>query len=158
MQCSLTSRALLTAAVLISHLCAGDSPEPVRVCAVLEDMAAYDGKVVAIVGRFSFRPNGRSLSEDKCGVGSATALPIVFEKKIAPPTPEHLELDGAAVRQLLKSVQQHTALAKFKFGTPDYDRWAVVYGRVESNKSNHPSPARIVCAGDSVVMFLVDRQ
>ena len=29
--------------------------QPVTVCEVLQDLSAYDGKVVAVVGRFSFR-------------------------------------------------------------------------------------------------------
>src|SRR5690242_8384640 len=40
--------------------------EPVRVCEVLKDLPAWRGKTAAIVGRYSFRTNGRFLSEDGC--------------------------------------------------------------------------------------------
>ena len=45
---------------------AGPRLQPVTVCEVLQDLAAYDGKVVAVIGRFSFRQNGRWLGELKC--------------------------------------------------------------------------------------------
>jgi hypothetical protein len=143
---------------------------PVNVCIILQDLDSYTGKVVAVVGRFSFRREGRFLSEENCG-SAAAILPVAFDRKLAPKTPEHLEIEAGAVNKLLKTIQQTTALTKFRFGTPDYDRWAVVYGRVEPDKqlrtvvlntSAHGNPvdagpAQLVCAGDSVVMFIVDR-
>jgi hypothetical protein len=144
--------------------------QPVRVCTVLQDPDAYAGKVVAVVGRFSFRRDGRFLSEESCGT-AGNSLPVAFDQKLAPKTPEHLEIEASLVTKLLKQIQQTTALAKFRFGTPDYDRWAVVYGRVEPGKQPRtvvlntesvPTPLEskhidLVCAGDSVVMFIVDR-
>jgi hypothetical protein len=150
-----------------------DEPEtiqPVRVCTVLQDPDSYAGKIVAVVGRFSFRHEGRFLSEENCG-NNGSVLPVAFDQKLAPKTPEHLEIPAGVVTKLLKQIQQTTALAKFRFGTPDYDRWAVVYGRVEPGKqlrsvvlntANHGNAveaghAELICAGDSVVMFIVDR-
>ncbi len=130
--------------------------QPVRVCSVLQDPRAYTGKVVAVVGRYSFRHDGRFLSEEICeGSTSGTVLPVSFSQKLAPPTPEHLEFASAVVRKLLKQIQQTTALAKFRFGTPDFDRWAVVYGRIEADKQAHP--LTLICAGEGVVLFIVDR-
>lgn len=126
--------------------------EPIRVCDVLQNPTAFEGKTVALVGRYSFRQTERSLREEKCGASPGGAIRIEFDKKVAPATPDRLDFDGVVVQRLLKAVQQQTALAKFKFGTPDYDRWAVVYGRFETTKS-----LRLVCVGDSVVMFIVDR-
>ena len=133
--------------------------QPVRVCEVLQDPAAYDSKVLAIVGRYSFRQSGRSLGEEKCGKGAAApAVRIVFDRAAAPKTPDHLEIDGRAVQTILATMQQQTALAKFRFGTPDYDRWAVVYGRFEVLKGNGgEGTARLVCAGESEIMPIVDR-
>lgn len=128
------------------------SIEPVRVCDVIQNPAEYEGKVVALVGRYSYRQTGRSLSEEKCGEAHGAAIRIEFDKKLAPATPDHLELDAPSVHKMLKAIQQQTALAKFKFGTPDYDRWAVVYGRMETDKS-----MRLICVGDGVVRFIVDR-
>lgn len=137
------------------------SVQPVRVCTVLQDLTSYTGKVVAVVGRFSYRHDGRFLSEETCESGGSV-LPVAFDKKLAPKTPEHLEIGSLAVAKLLKQIQKTTALAKFRFGTPDYDRWAVVYGRVEPGSSrpvvpNKGAQAELICAGDSEVMFIVDR-
>jgi hypothetical protein len=149
--------------------------KPVRVCDVLADLSAQDGKVVAVLGRFSFRENGRFLSEDGCE-GTLTAgdsarpnaLRVVFDPKTAPALPPRLELDAADVYQPLKLVRQRTALGKFRFGSVDYDRWAVVFGRIEvsgaiksgskpaaaRNTAFEPAPARIVCGGESAVLVL----
>ena len=150
-------RVVLIAAGTACRLAAADLPEPIRLCTLLENLTGYEGKVVVVVGRFSFRENRRTLSEDKCGNHPGGALRITFDKSDAPPTPERLDMDGTAVRKILKSVQQQTSLSKFKFGTADYDRWAVIYARVQNTKSDHASP-HLVCAGDSVLFFLVDRE
>jgi hypothetical protein len=96
---------------------------PVRVCGILQDLASYTDKVVAVVGRYSYRHEGRFLSEENCGSGGSI-LPVSFDRKLAPKTPEHLEIEAGLVTKLLKAIQQSTALTKFRFGTPDYDRWA----------------------------------
>lgn len=127
-----------------------------RVCEVLERLSDFDGKVVAIVGRFSFRADGRSLGEDSCPTAAKPWLKVSFDKPSAPRTPLKLEFDSALVLQLVREIQRKTTLAKFKFGTQDYDRWAVVYGRVEASRTPG-APPQLVCAGDSVVMFLVGR-
>lgn len=132
--------------------------DPIRVCDVSQSPSAYEDKVVALVGRYSFRQSGRSLSEERCGQAPGTIIRIEFDKKLAPATPDHLEFDAAPVQKLLRAIQQQTALAKFRFGTPDYDRWAVVYGRLETNKPAGRDPVlRLICVGDSEVMFIVDR-
>lgn len=128
---------------------------PERACQVLDDLTGHEGKVVAVVGRYSFRSSGRSVGEEKCAHGPGT-IRVVFDRKNAPKIPEHLEIDAVEVKKLLQAIQQQTALGKFRFGSPDYDRWAVVYGRVEPGKSP-TEPAQLVCAGDTEVMFIVDR-
>ena len=134
--------ALCGAAVLLAGSGPGSSEaplKPVRVCEVLADLPARDGKVVAVLGRFSFRENGRSISEDGCEPTPAagdsvrpTALRVVFDPKSAPALPARLELNAADVFQPLKLVRQRTALGKFRFGSVEYDRWAVVFGRIEA--------------------------
>ena len=127
---------------------APESPlQPQRVCEVLHDLLANEGKVLAVVGKFSFREAGRSLSEEKC------VLRIVFDSKSGPKAPTRLEIDAATVYKKLKLIKQHSSLGKPRFGSSDYDRWAVVYGRVETQKA----PARIVCPGEAVVVFLADQ-
>jgi len=47
-----------------------------------------------------------------------------------------------------------TTLGKFRFGTADYDRWAVVYGRVMARKDDKKAAADLVFRGDGVIVFL----
>ena len=142
--------------------------KPVRVCEVLADLSARDGKVVAVLGRFSFREHGRFLSEDGCertlAAGDSAwpnALRVIFDPKSAPALPPRLELDAADVYQPLKLVRQRTALGKFRFGSVDYDRWAVVFGRIEVGGAvktgpKPAAPAQIVCGGESAVLVIAD--
>jgi hypothetical protein len=143
---------------------AADSPiEPVTVCEVLKDVPEYEGKPVAMLGRFSFRRDGRSLNEEACGEKPAAgepALPnsvrLVDDVKLGPKPPEVFELDAVAISRKLKQVKEHTSLRTFRFGTPDYDRWAVVYGRFEVEKGKNAAIAHLLYRGDGVVLFLHD--
>ena len=153
-------------------LAAENSLRPVTVCEVLTDIAHYDGKVVAVVGRFSLRESGRWMSEEGCGVKPAdqaaerkNLLWMVEDSKTGPKRPEVLEIDGAAVFGKLKTIREHTSLQKFRFGTPDYDRWAIVYGRVEKQKPSgdaaaanrsEAAPALLIYCGDGAVSFVAD--
>lgn len=166
---------------LVYPLVEGAEPalQPVTVCEVLQDLPAYDGKVVAVVGRFSFRQTGRWLGEQKCAlklvIGDRewpNALWVAYDPPDAPKPPAVLAVDGALLAQKLKAVKLGTSLTKLRFGSPDYDNWAVVYGRIETRKDlvaatasgtrrngfgpGESSPARLVCHGDAVVVFLSD--
>ncbi|MEO7144869.1 MAG: hypothetical protein ABI165_15330 [Bryobacteraceae bacterium] len=170
--------ARVTALVLLSGyaLCAPEhSMQPVRVCEVLQDLPAYNGKTVAVIGRYSFRPTGYFLSEQICDRKLTTGafvwpnvLRVSFDGKAAPKPPVPLEVDGGTIYRKLHAIERHTALAHIRFGTPDYDRWAVVYGRVETKKEFlaptppahadpakfDPAPARLVTASADVVIFV----
>lgn len=131
---------------------------PYRVCEILHDLPTFDGKPVAALGRYSFRENGRWLGEQACD-DSAVALPTMWlaeDIKDGPRPPADFILDGAALERKLADVRKHTALGKFRFGTPDYDRWAVVFGRVEPRKGDaaKKAPADLVFRGDGVIVFL----
>jgi len=131
---------------------------PVGVCEVLRDLASWESKNVAIVGRYSFRPTGRWVSEQVCDPGAADPpqLWIIEDDRDGPRPPERFEFDAAVVRLKLAGIARRTALAKFRFGTPDYDRWAVVYGRVEARKGEEAkkAPANLVIRGSAVILFL----
>jgi hypothetical protein len=134
--------------------------EPLTVCEVLKDLSTHDGKAVAVLGRFSFRREGRTLNEESCGTnpepgGPAppNAIRLTDDPKTGPKPPEVYALDGPAVNRKLKTIQEHTKLHSFRFGTADYDRWAVVYGRIEADKGK-PAGARLVYRGDGVILFL----
>ncbi|HLY15656.1 MAG TPA: hypothetical protein VKR61_00460 [Bryobacteraceae bacterium] len=169
--------------ILLSILCgtllhaAEPRLQPVTVCEVLQDLAAYDGKVVAIVGRFSFRQSGRWLGEQKCAKKLVTgdqewpnAFWIAYEPSTAPKPPAVLTVDAALLAQKLREVKLATSLSRLRFGSTDYDNWALVYGRVETRKDlllttpggtrkngfgvGNSSPARLVCHGEAEIVFL----
>ena len=148
---------------------AADNPiEPFSVCEVLKDLPAHEGHVLALLGRFSFRRDGRSLNEETCGdkpapgePPQATSVRLTDDVKAAPKPPAVFELDAVTITRKLKQVREHTSLRTFRFGTPDYDRWAVVYGRLEVEKTSTAQnqvtlTARLVYRGDGVVLFLHD--
>ena len=155
-------------------LVAAEASEPVvRVCDVIRNLPLYVGKVVAIVGRFSYREEGRFLSEEMCEglksgeLESSNAIPVFFDTKAAPKPPQGLSIDRHLVYKELEIIKRQTSLASFRFGSEDYDRWAVAYGRVEmmkgsptrpknSGKKFEPATARLICASASMIIFLTD--
>ena len=153
--------------------------QPVTVCEVLQDLSAYDGKVVAVVARFSFRQTGRWLGEQKCAHKFITgdqewpnAFWVVHDPETAAKPPAVLAVDAALLAQKLRAVKLGTSLTKLPFGSEDYDNWALVYGRIETRKDlitvtpsgtrkngfgyGESSPARLVCHGEAEVVFLND--
>ena len=130
---------------------ASDGPvEPLTVCEVLKDLPANKGKVLAVLGRFSSRRDGRTINEESCG-DKANSVRLAEDVKQGPKPPQVFELNGVAVTRKLKQVKEHTHLHTFRFGSSDYDRWAVVYGRLEAETD---TPARLVYRGDGVIVFL----
>lgn len=132
--------------VLVCGATRADAPAaalvtPLTVCEVLRDLPAQTGKTVAVLGRYSYRENGGSwVSEDSCQPalegqpqGRSPELWMTIDRD-APRLPDDYELDGPVLHRKLAEMQRHTTLAKFRFGTPDFDRWAVIWGRVEPRK------------------------
>jgi hypothetical protein len=149
---------LLGALAAFPGLCADNVIVPLTVCEIVRDLDMYQAKPVAILGRYSFRQNGRWLSEESCEdqPGSAPKLWLVEDTKDGPRPPGEFELDALALDRKWAEVRKRTSLAKFRFGTSDYDRWAVVYGRVEARRgdASKTAPADLVFRGDGVVVFL----
>jgi len=139
---------------------------PLTVCEVLHDLASNEGKTVAVVGRYSYRETGRWMGEQSCDAGSAgpggtpPLLWLVEDSNDGPKPPGSFELDAVALNRKFAGMRQRTSLGKFRFGTPDYDRWAVVYGRVETRKAEaaKQAPANLVFRGSGVVVFLALEQ
>jgi hypothetical protein len=150
---------------------------PVTVCEVLQNLSAYDGQVVAVVGRLSFRRTGRWLGEQKCtqklvmgGQEWPNAFWVAYDPQNAPKPPAVLAVDAPLLAEKLREVKQGSSLTKLPFGSSDYDSWAVIYCRVETRKDlilltesgarkngfgyGESSPARLVCHGDAVVVLL----
>lgn len=131
---------------------------PITVCEVLRDIPAHEGKNVAVVGRYSFRETGRWVGEQVCEP-AVTVPPLLWlqeDSKDGPRPPGNYELDGVAMNRKFAEVQRHTALGKFRFGSSDYDRWVVIYGRVESRKGDETkkAAANLVFRGSGVIVFL----
>ena len=89
-------------------------------------------------------------------IAAPPELWLTEDHKDGPKPPESFDLDGAALQRKFADLRKRTTLGKFRFGTPDYDRWAIVYGRVEARKgdASKKAPADLVFRGDGVVVFL----
>lgn len=137
--------------------CAEEPIIPYTVCEIAGDLMKFQGNPVAALGRYSFREDGRWLGEQTCG-GSAEAaqLRLNEDDKEGPRAPGTFEIDAVTLNRKFTDLRKHTALGKFRFGSPDYDRWAVVYGRVETRKGEDAKKAAadLVFRGDGVVVFL----
>ena len=137
--------------------CAEAPIVPHTVCEILRDLAAMEQNPVAVLGRYSFRQDGLRLDEQACdGISGPAVLWLNEDTKNAPKPPANFALDGAALNQKLSNLQKHTSLTKFRFGSPDYDRWAVVYGKIErrAGEAAKKAAANLVYRGDGVVVFL----
>jgi hypothetical protein len=150
----LISVALLAAAAAL----AGDAPlTPVTVCEILADLPAHEGKDLAVLGRFSFRRDGRSIGEDSCDPAHKVPaiLSLTEDSTSAPKPPGNFELDVPSLNKKFIEMLHRTTLGKFRFGNPEYDRWAVIYGRVVARKGDgRKTPADLLFRGDGVVIFL----
>jgi hypothetical protein len=147
------------AALLSAGTRAAEAPiAPLSVCEVLHDLAAHEGKNVAVLGRYSFRTNGRWIGEQACtpAVDTPPQLWLVENTIEAPKPPDDFEIDGVTLRRKFTELAKHTTLGKFRFGTPDYDRWAVIYGRLEVRKGEDPrkASASLVIRGNGVIVFV----
>ena len=152
-------RSISLAVFLTAFAIAADPPiPPFTVCEILADLPAHEGKDMAVLGRYCFRRDGRWIDEQSCEPAS-TVPPVLWltEDSIdGPKPPGAFEFDAAALNKKFVGLTRHTSLGKFRFGTPEYDRWAVVYGRVVSRKGDaaKKAPADLVFRGDGVVIFL----
>jgi hypothetical protein len=143
--------------------CAENTLVPLTVCEIVRDLPAQDGKVVAAIGRYSFRSDGRSLGEQACDSdtpGVAPTLWLVEDLKEGPKPPEPLNLDKAALKKKFTEVQRRSALGKFHFGTSDYDRWAVVFGRIERRAGDDAkkAPANLVFRGSTLIFVITSSE
>ncbi|MGE5647264.1 MAG: hypothetical protein ACM336_15890 [Acidobacteriota bacterium] len=144
---------------------------PVRVCQILEEPAKYAGQTALVLGRFSFREQGRFLSERACEarVGWPGVLRVVADSKTGPVPPGPLAVESTLLDRKLAEMKRSTTLANFRFGSTDYDRWALIYGRVELSPAYadgpakdarktefDPAPGRIVCR-EALIVFIGER-
>ncbi len=136
------------------------SPGLVTACEVLSNPTAYDGAPVSLLGRISRRDNGRWIGQDGCGSqpDGAADLAIRFDRQAGPLPPEGFAINAILAKSKFRQIAEHTVLRDFRFGSGDYDRWAIVFGRVELDKSvtsQHPSAIRaaVVCRGEALIFL-----
>lgn len=143
---------------------------PVRVSEALQQLEKLSGKTVALIGRFSFRETGRYLSERPCESGQEGhegVIRVTFDSSPRSASITRVEFDGGAVRKELATVKRCNPLKKIRYGSPEYERWALVYGRLEppaKSQESAPAPdkefpqiaANVICGGEAALMFLVD--
>jgi hypothetical protein len=131
---------------------------PYSVCEIVRDLPSHDGQSVAVVGRYSFRTNGRWVSQQGCqgASGAQAEFRLVEDLTGAPKPPDVFELDASELDKRLAEVQQRTVLGKFRFGSLEYDRWAVIYGRLEARKGEDAktAAANLVIRGNAMIIFL----
>jgi hypothetical protein len=145
--------------VCLLGLIAAEPPlDPVPVCLAMANWKDYDNKTVALLGRYSFRQSGpqkgRWLDQTGCDEKTAHGLiRLILNAESAPKPPEEVSLDEPALDKKLAVIRQHTALGKFRFGSADYDRWAVVIGRMERRGEDD---FQLTYRGDGAVFFLAD--
>ena len=149
--------ALMLAAAFFAAAAASDQPAmlvPVTVCEVLADLPAHEGKTLAVLGRYSFRRDGSWMGEESCGTGHGMLW--LNEDTSAPKPPGSFDIDAPILNKKFAEMTKHTSLGKFRFGQPDYDRWAVVYGKVALRKGDEAkkAPAELLFRGSGVVLFL----
>jgi hypothetical protein len=141
----------------IAAPCADAPIVPHTVCEILGDLTHFVDNPVAALGRYSFRGEGRWLSEQACdGSANPPVLWLTEDGKDGPKAPDSFSLDGGALNRKFAELRKTSPLGKFRFGSPDYDRWAVVYGRVEPRKGDaaRKAPAELIFRGDGVVVYL----
>ena len=131
---------------------------PISVCEAVRDLPAHEGQTVAVVGRYCYRTSAHWLDQQGCqpAPDPAPALWVVENLNDGPKAPGVFEFDAAELDKRLSEVQQHTTLGRFRFGSTDYDRWAVVYGRVESRKGEDATKfgANLVIRSNAMIIFL----
>ena len=143
--------------LVIPAPCADGPVVPYTVCEILSDLPKFEAAPVAALGRYSFREQGRWLSEQVCdGAANPPVLWLAEDSKEGPKAPDSFEIEGAALNRKFDELRKHTSLGKFRFGSSDYDRWAVVYGRIEPRTGDAAKKALadLVFRGDGVVVFL----
>ena len=125
------------------------------VCEILRELPANDGKTIAVLGRYSFRSSGSWVGEQSCqpALDGAATLTLVEDKE-APKLPENYVLDAVALHKKLVEIQHRTSLGKFRFGTQDYDRWAVIYGKVEKRSGT----SALLYRGSGVMLLLTGQE
>ncbi len=115
--------------------------------------------MIALLGRYSFRETGphkgRWLDQEGCQERGARAMVLLtLDAQSAPKPPDQVTIDEPALERKMSEIRKQTSLGKFRFGSADYDRWAVVIGRMDRRGEED---FQLTYRGDGAVFFLADR-
>jgi hypothetical protein len=133
--------------------------DPVPVCEAISNWKDDNSKVIALLGRYSFRETGphkgRWLDQEGCPEkGDRGMILLTLDAQTAPKPPDQVAIDELALEKKMTEIRRHTSLGKFRFGSADYDRWAVVIGSMERRGEED---FQLTYRGDGAVFFLADR-
>jgi hypothetical protein len=153
----LWERTFCSAVCLFVLVAAEPAFDPVPVCQATATWKEFDGRPIAVLGRYSFREagprKGRWLDQESCGENNThELLRLALDPETAPKPPDRFAIDEPALERKMAQIRQHTSLGKFRFGSADYDRWAIVVGRIE----HHGDDFQLTYRGDGAVLFLAD--
>lgn len=157
LQASFVWSAFLAAAIALGQTNAEEPVKVVTVCDILLGGAEFNGKTVAVLGRFVSSDEGQWLVEDECGRkveanGAARESSVWLVPRGGPsqPIPKMPALDQDSLKAKLVQVGKTTKLGKHLHyqcsvsisdgkrsepvcGWPELpDQWAIAYGRVET--------------------------
>ena len=112
-----------------------------------------------LLGRVSKRENGRWIGQDSCEgmAGGPKSLTVHFDRQAGPLPPDQFALNTALAKIKFREAAEHTKLQEFRFGSGDYDRWAIVFGRV--NFADSPSSdatgktGSVLCRGEAMIFL-----
>jgi hypothetical protein len=149
--------AFLAAAIAFGQANAEEPIKVVTVCDILSDPAGFNGKLIAVLGRYDATDEGSWLSEDGCGrkletSGAAVHISVWRVPRGSPsqPVPRMPALDQDSLKAKLAQAGKTTKLGKHlryqcsvsisdgktsqpECGWPELpDQWAIAYGRVET--------------------------
>jgi len=147
-KCLLTLALLVAATSVAAQTSTNKAPDGfVTVCEVLTNRRSYDGKVVALIGRWSPTDEGFWLADD-CENPAKTAHYVWSNIIFLAYDPSSPSIFAKGPKLDLAAANKKIAKLKARKPTNDKLTWAVVYGRIET-KDQLPT----VVAGDGKSIF-----
>jgi hypothetical protein len=113
---------------------------PLGVCEVLRDLAGLAGKAIPVLGRYSYRENGRWMSEQACdpAAPAPAELWLLESSTDGPMPPRDYEIDAVVLKRKRIEMERRTSLG------------------VEARKGDDAkiAPANLVFRGSGAVLIL----